>query len=92
MNHDFISGCIFTMSLAIALFQLRAWTKTRERLFLFFSVAFFLMAANRLALSIVADESESRTYLYVIRLIAFVLIIIAIWDKNRRGASRGSES
>lgn len=84
MTHDFVSGCLVTLSLVVTLFQLRFWTKTRDRLFLFFAVAFLLMALNRLALTIVAAESESTTYLYVVRLLAFVLIIVGIVDKNRR--------
>lgn len=83
MTDDFLSGCIVTMSLAIALFQLRFWRRGGDRLFLFFASAFLLMAVNRIALTIV-DESESRTYLYVVRLVAFVLILVGIWDRNRR--------
>lgn len=82
---NFVAGAIVTMSLAIAVFQTRFWLKTKDRLFVFFAIAFVLFAINRTALSIVADESETRTYLYVVRLIAFVLILIGIWDKNRRG-------
>jgi two-component system response regulator HydG len=33
--------------------------------------------------------SETRTYFYVVRLVAFVLIIVGIWDKNRRASSSG---
>ena len=84
MTDDFLSGCIVTMSLAIALFQLRFWRRGGDRLFLFFASSFLLMAANRIALTLVVDESESRTYLYIVRLVAFVLILVGIWDKNRR--------
>lgn len=87
MSNDFVSGVIVTLSFGVAAFQWRFWSRTKDRIFLFFAVAFALMAANRTALSFVADESESRTYLYVIRLIAFVLILIGIFDKNRRGRS-----
>lgn len=84
ITDDFVSGCITTMCLFIALFQLRFWVRTRDRLFVFFTVSFALMAINRVGLSVVADESETRTYFYVVRLFAFILIIIGIWDKNRR--------
>jgi hypothetical protein len=40
------------------------------------------MAANRVALSFFADD-EVRTYLYLVRLASFLLILAAIWDKNR---------
>lgn len=91
MSNDFISGCITTMCAFVALFQLRFWVRSRDRLFVFFAVAFALMAVNRLGLSIVADESETRTYFYVVRLVAFILIIIGIWDKNRRAKAASTE-
>lgn len=83
MSSQFISGVLFTTSVVITLYFVRFWRKTRDRLFLYFGAAFMLMALNRGALSLVADESETRTYLYVVRLIAFVIIIVAIVDKNR---------
>lgn len=81
--NDFLSGTLVVMSVAIGLYQLRFWRKSQDRLFLYFAVAFFLMAINRFALFVVDEESESRTYFYVVRLIAFLLIIWAIVEKNR---------
>lgn len=92
MSNDFLSGLIVTLSLGIATFQLRYWVRSKDRLFLFFAVSFALMAVNRTALSIVADESETRTYLYVVRLIAFILIIVGIFDKNRRAKKETASS
>lgn len=90
MSNDFLSGLIVTLCLGIAAFQLRYWSRSKDRLFLFFAVAFALMAVNRTALSIVADESETRTYFYIARLFAFILIIIGIVDKNRRAKEPAS--
>ena len=42
------------------------------------------MAINWLGLSIVDPALESQHYVYLFRLLAFVLIIIGIFDKNRR--------
>ncbi len=84
MIHLLMSGAMVALSLTITVFQLRNAKKTGDRLFLFFAVAFALMAINRLSLSLIDDESESRTMLYVVRLLAFALIIFGIWDKNRR--------
>ena len=75
-----MSGAL-TMGYAIAaVFFLRFWRDTRDSLFAFFAAAFLLLAIGRLALSIV----EPREVLYLLRLAAFVMIIVAIVMKNRR--------
>ncbi|MBW3628846.1 MAG: hypothetical protein KY464_06065, partial [Gemmatimonadetes bacterium] len=57
--------------------------RTRDRLFLAFAAAFTLLAVQRAALVLLADLSEATLYLYGLRVIAFLLIIAAIVDKNR---------
>lgn len=81
---DFLSGALVTLSIAVAAFQLRFWRRSNDRLFAFFGAAFLLMALNRAALFALDDASETRTYFYLLRFVAFVLIIVAIVDKNRR--------
>jgi hypothetical protein len=66
------------------LFFLRYWTLTRDRFFLLFALAFWALAAHWGALGIVNPGTESRHYLFLVRLVAFVLIIAAIFDRNRR--------
>lgn len=83
-----IPGAI-VMGYAVAgLFFLRFWRQTRDRLFLIFAFSFWLLGAQRLAL-VLTDDAESHTGLYLVRLFAFVLILVAIVDKNRGGG--GSE-
>ncbi|HEY3886487.1 MAG TPA: DUF5985 family protein [Vicinamibacterales bacterium] len=65
------------------LFFLRFWRATRDRLFAFFAAAFWLLAAERVALVAVAVDESTRHYFFFLRLAAFVLIIIGIADKNR---------
>jgi len=77
-------GALFFSALVAALFFLRFWKMTRERLFLFLSGAFALLGANWMSLAIVHWEPETRHHGFVLRLIAFVLILIGIIDKNRR--------
>jgi hypothetical protein len=55
-------------------------------LFLAFAMAFGMLGVNRLLLAIVGTD-EVRTAPYVIRLLAFVLILGAIVHKNRRGGA-----
>jgi Family of unknown function (DUF5985) len=78
-----VSGAI-VMGYAVAgLFFLRFWRETRDRLFLIFTGAFWLLGLQRLALAFSRDMAEEHTGLYLIRLFAFVLILGAIVDKNR---------
>ncbi len=79
----FLEGAVWATGLAIALFFIRFWNRTHDRLFLLFAIAFGLLACNRLALTLIPLADETRTHLYWVRLIAYVLIIVAIIDKNR---------
>jgi hypothetical protein len=80
---EFLSGIAAAGSLGVGLFFLRLWRETRDRFFALFGFAFWVLALNWLALVWVAPASEDRHYFYVIRLVAFLLIIAAIVDKNR---------
>jgi hypothetical protein len=79
-----VAGAI-VMGYAIAgLFFLRFWRETRDRLFLAFAVAFWILGCQRMALvSVPEPAADMVTSLYLIRLAAFVLILLAILDKNR---------
>lgn len=79
----FIYGATAMCCAAVALFFLRYWRDSKDRLFLFFALAFVALAANRIAISIVDVAAENLPYLYLLRLVAFGLIVFAIIDKNR---------
>ena len=81
-----ISGALVAGYLVAALFFLRFHRETRDRLFLAFSVAFALLAVQRTALPLVPGSERSDTLIYGLRLFAFVLILAAIVDKNRKPA------
>ena len=78
-----MSGAILMGYGVCALFFLRFWRATRDRLFAAFSAAFCVLALQRLALGLVEPLEEWRTGLYAFRLLAFLLIIGVILDKNR---------
>lgn len=80
---DFLNGANVMGTAVAALFFLRFWRQTGDRLFASFALAFALLGANWLALSLTSPDYELRPLLYLIRLAAFVLIIAAIIDKNR---------
>ena len=82
-----VSG-LLVMGYAVAgLFFLRFWRETRDRLFGIFAGAFWLLAVQRLLLALFQNPDQEQVWLYGVRLLAFVLILIAIVDKNR-GAGR----
>lgn len=83
-----ILGAIAMASLVAAMFFLRFWKNTRDRFFLFFAISFFVEALNRVALGLTTVSNEQEPFFYLVRLCAFVLIIVAIVDKNRAGTLR----
>jgi hypothetical protein len=80
----FLWGAIAALCLVASTFFVRFWRITRDRFFLLFAIAFFLFAANWTALGVAAPTDETRHLFYVLRLLTFVLIIVAIVDKNGR--------
>ncbi len=63
---------------------LRFWRESGDRLFAFFGTAFWILAASWLLLSFTNPTEEARPYIYALRLVAFLLIIGGMIDKNRR--------
>jgi uncharacterized membrane protein HdeD (DUF308 family) len=80
----FLLGVIFTASVTASLFFLRFWRTTRDGLFLAFAAAFAIEGLNRLAFFFVERPNEGAPAIYAVRLLAFVLILVAIVRKNRR--------
>jgi hypothetical protein len=81
---EFIMGAIAMASAVVSLFFLRFWRDTRDRLFAIFSAAFLLLGITRVGLVFTVNQPEGTTQWYWVRLAAFLLILIAIADKNRR--------
>ena len=88
MTTAFLSGASCVAAAVIALFFLRFWRDTHDRLFLLFGLAFAVFAVNRLLLTLIDDDSEGATLVYVLRARAFAMIAAAIVDKNRGAARR----
>ncbi|HEX7155146.1 MAG TPA: DUF5985 family protein [Thermoanaerobaculia bacterium] len=79
-----LSGMLMAGYLVAALFFLRFWTTSRDRLFLMFSGAFFMLTVQRFSIVMTREWMEDQSLLYLLRLAAYLLIIVAIVDKNRR--------
>lgn len=82
---EFLQGATMLGSLAVATFFLRYWSETRDRLFLVFAAAFTLFGGSRIALTLLEEGSEARTWVYALRAAAFLAIIAAVLDKNLSG-------
>jgi uncharacterized membrane protein HdeD (DUF308 family) len=86
---EVLLGAVAMGSAVAALFFLRFWRQTRERLFLIFALAFLVDAVMRVVLAVTEVPNEQEPFFYLGRLLTFILIVIAIVDKNRgSGASR----
>jgi Family of unknown function (DUF5985) len=85
VSADFVSGATMAAALVIALVFFRYWRQTRDRLFLGFALGFAVFASSRLILAFLEEDDEGRVFVYGLRLLAFLLILAAIVDKNRSG-------
>jgi hypothetical protein len=84
----FAAGLLTAGYLVAALFFGRFWRDTHDRLFGFFGVAFALLAAQRTALALLHTQVMGDAALYGLRLLAFVVILYAVVDKNRAAGAR----
>ena len=87
--YTFMLGGLVMGCFVAGLFFLRFWRKTRDRLFAIFAIAFWLLGVNWLALAF-TQQDEVKTIYYAVRLLAFVLILYAIIDKNRASRRRSA--
>ncbi|CAN5625782.1 hypothetical protein BH20VER1_BH20VER1_26910 [soil metagenome] len=84
MLRPFLFGAISMVCLTIALFFFRFWKQTGDRFFLGFGAAFLLLMVERIILVTIGATHELAPFVYLVRLLAFALIIAAIVDKNRK--------
>jgi hypothetical protein len=80
---DFLDGASCLACAAIAVFFLRFWRLSGDRLLGFFGLAFVMLAVNRIVLAALDDAGEGDAFVYLARAVAFALIVVAILDKNR---------
>ena len=81
---SFLSGAVVMGFWLAGLFFLRFWKKTRDELFLAFTLAFWLLGLVQALLAFSSVPVEDRSWLYFLCFAAFLLILAAIWRKNRR--------
>ncbi len=81
--YDMLLGAIAMASLVVSLFFLRFWRSTGDRFFLFFALSFFIDGMDRVLLAPGAQSTDEAPAYYLVRLVAYALILVAILDKNR---------
>lgn len=81
ISSQILSGAIAMAFLTIGLFFLRFWKKTSDLFFLAFAASFWILSFERTLLPLYRD-SEFKPFIYIMRLLAFILIIIAVIYKN----------
>lgn len=88
----FVAGLI-TMGYAIAgLFFLKFWARSRDTLFIKFAAAFWLLAINQALLAAIENPLGEKSWPYLVRLLAFGLIVVAILQKNAARRPRAGQS
>ena len=85
--YNFLSGAAAFGFFACSLFFLRFWSRTRDQLFLAFSLSFVLLGIGQTVVALAQIPTEEKGSLYLIRLLAFLLILLAIYRKNRPSRS-----
>ena len=82
MNQMLI-GAVALGSLLAGLLFFRFWRHSRDRFFLYFALSFWIEGVNRVALGLMVYASEDDPLFYSVRIVAYGLILAAIWQKNR---------
>ena len=86
---DFLAGALTLAYLVASAHFMRFWRRTTDRLFLAFAAAFALLALNQIAVFAIGVGDERSNYAYILRVLGFALILVAIVDKNLFERRRG---
>jgi hypothetical protein len=87
----FLAGIRMATFAAAGVFFLKFWKASRDRFFLLFCIACWLLALECVVISIMNHSdrsiflqiSETSAKIYLIRLCAFIVILAAVIEKNR---------
>lgn len=82
--NEFLYGAIAMGSAVAGLLFLRFYRRTHDRFFLYFTASFWLEALGRLVVVAWPLSDESSTPIYLLRILAYGLILAAIVEKNVR--------
>lgn len=80
--NDFVLGATTLASALIGLSFLKFWRRSGDRFFLCFALAFWIEGVARILEAVTESYHEDAPIYYLLRLLAYVLILGAIIDKN----------
>lgn len=80
--YNFLSGMVTMGYATAALFFFRFWWRTRDTLFLMFAIAFICFALNQALTALLDIPRDEQSWIYLLRLAGFVLLIFGIIGKN----------
>lgn len=83
---QYIHGALVMGCFVVGLKFLKYWAVSRDRFFIFFAAGFLVFALGWGLRTLLPAATEHAHLAYVPRLLAFLLILIAIFDKNRRSS------
>ena len=78
-----LSGAVAALACIAGLAFLRSYLRTRDRFFIYFAGAFVIFGLTQIMLGVTNTPELNHPLSYIPRLIASLLILTAIWDKNR---------
>ena len=81
--NSFMSGAVMMGCVGASIFFFKFWSKTQDRFFAIFASAFLLLAFERWLFVFIQATNEAHTWVFIVRLFAFLLILGAVVDKNR---------
>ena len=79
---SFLAGLIAMCFAAVGLCFARFWSLNRDPLFIAFALAFWLLAAQHVLVGLALVPREEQSWIYLLRVAAFILIAVAILRKN----------
>ena len=78
---ELMSGALIFAYAVAGVHFIQFWRRTGDRLFAHFGAAFWLFALNQLVVSVPVVTDETG-YVYLLRVLGFVIILIGIIDRN----------
>ena len=85
----FLSGAVTFGFLLAALFFFRLFRRTSDGLFFWFGLAFLMLATGQALVTLFDVTVEERSWIFLLRLAAYLIIVVAILRKNTRTATGG---
>jgi hypothetical protein len=85
---DFLSGMVAMGFLVAAVFFVRFWKRTGDSLFAIFAASFALLALGQATSTLARAYVENETWLFLLRLAAFLFLLVGILVKNLKEPQR----